>query len=64
MSSTGISKRPDPKAKVFPSNVGKVEQMAIDGSYLAGKLQSGLEQTSISPANSNENQISYADGEI
>ncbi|KAJ5267706.1 hypothetical protein N7478_010514 [Penicillium angulare] len=63
MSSTGISKRPDPKPKVSPSNVDNVVKMAENGSLSADKFQSGVEQASISPANSNQNQISYPDGD-
>lgn len=58
MSSRGVSKNADPKPKASSSNVGKVEQMAMDGSYSAQKLQSGMQQASISPANFNENQAS------
>ncbi|KAJ5100894.1 hypothetical protein N7456_006946 [Penicillium angulare] len=63
MSSTGISKRPDPKAKVAPSNVDNVVKMAENGSLSANKFQSGVEQALVYPANSNENQISYPDGD-
>ncbi|KAJ5267224.1 hypothetical protein N7478_010032 [Penicillium angulare] len=61
MSSKGISKNADPKQKVPSSNIGKVEKMAMEGTLPRNKLQSGLEQASVSPANSNENQPSYRD---
>ncbi|KAJ5100944.1 hypothetical protein N7456_006996 [Penicillium angulare] len=61
MSSKGISKNADQKQKAPPCNIGKVEKMAMEGTLPRNKLQSGLEQASVSPANSNENQPSYRD---